>query len=124
MFVLGAADGDGAGHEPILRGRDAAIGGPKRLKPRGVSADRKSGADQRGFRMDFVPKTDQLPGGKAAAAIDSLFAFAENGADGKPIRADFWNRAWIYCEHAVSAIELEALLFGRRRRLDPTQAGA
>lgn len=83
-----------------------------------------SGADRRGFRMDFVPKTDQLPGGKAAAAIDSLFAFAENGADGKPIRADFWNRAWIYCEHAISAIELEALLFGRRRRLDPTQAGA
>ena len=83
-----------------------------------------SGADQLGFRMDFVPKTDQLPGGKAAAAIDRLFAFAENGADGKPLRADYWNRAWIYCEHAVSAIELEALLFGRRRRLDPTQPGA
>jgi hypothetical protein len=29
---------------------------------------------------------------------------------------DFWSRSWIFCDHAATALNLEALLFGLRRR--------
>jgi hypothetical protein len=35
--------------------------------------------------------------------------------------SDFWGRAWMYCDHVICALHLEALRFGRRRRLG--QAG-
>jgi hypothetical protein len=35
--------------------------------------------------------------------------------------SDFWDRAWMYCDHVICALHLEALRFGRRRRLG--QAG-
>jgi hypothetical protein len=49
------------------------------------------------------------------AAIDGLFAYREL-ADGTSPKADMWNRAWLLCDHVISAIHLEALLFGLRRR--------
>jgi len=78
-----------------------------------------SGADPLTVQIDFVPTTTA-----AAAAIDDLFDFTSTDSNGKPIRADFWNRAWLWCEQVISALCLEALLFGRRRRVTIATANA
>jgi len=83
-----------------------------------------SGGDPILNRIDFVPKTALLSDGQAATAVDNVFDISSTAADGKPIRADFWNRAWMWCEQAISALSVEALLFGLRRRLGVSAANA
>ncbi len=41
-----------------------------------------------------------------AAAIDLLFQSS----------GDWWQRSWLYCDHVLAALHVEALLFGKRRR--------
>jgi hypothetical protein len=45
-------------------------------------------------------------------AIDGLLANDGTSAEKK----NYWKRAWLYCDHVISALHLEALLFARRRR--------
>jgi len=58
------------------------------------------------YRIDLVP-----PAGGGAAAIDALFDY-----HGIP-RTDVWTRSWLWCDHVIAACNIEALLFGLRRRL-------
>lgn len=54
------------------------------------------------------------PGGRAASAVFDDFI-----PSGMPVDAsfeDFWQRSWIYCDHMIAALHLEALRFGHRRR--------
>ena len=61
----------------------------------------------------FAPLPDywqQLkPISTAAAAIDKLFT----------PDPDWWGRAWLFCDQVLSALHIEALLFGIRRRVQP-----
>ena len=50
-------------------------------------------------------------------AIDQLFA----KGTGATSKANCWNRAWLYCDHVISATHIEALLFARRRRVPAAQ---
>lgn len=44
--------------------------------------------------------------GSLAAALDRLFRPAE----------DWWQRSWLFCDHVVTALHIEGLRFGLRRR--------
>lgn len=48
------------------------------------------------------------PGNTAAVVFDRMFT----------PDPDWWGRSWLFCDHVISALHLEALLFGLRRR-DP-----
>jgi hypothetical protein len=50
-------------------------------------------------------------GNTGSSAIDKLFDHASGGV------VDLWERAWLWCDHVISACHLEALLFAFRRRL-------
>jgi hypothetical protein len=52
-------------------------------------------------------------GRKASEVFDD---FIPGGAPVDPAFEDFWQRNWIYCDHMIAALHLEALRFGRRRR--------
>ena len=51
-----------------------------------------------------------------AAVFDSIFTNPIDGATGKERWTDRWNRCWLYCDHVLSALHFEALLFAIRRR--------
>jgi hypothetical protein len=64
-------------------------------------------------QAEFVPASgadtypyDLVPGTNPAQAIDDLFTPAE----------DWWDRSWIYCDHVLAALHIEALRFGKQRR--------
>jgi hypothetical protein len=61
-----------------------------------------------GYRIDLVSATRT-----AASAIDDVFNYRDE--NGTPRKADAWNRAWLLCDHVVSLLHIEALLFGLRR---------
>src|SRR5262249_40628687 len=63
------------------------------------------------YRIDLVPAA----GSTAAQVIDGLFDYTTT-TGGAPIRADYWNRAWLFCDHVIALLCLEAFLFARRRR--------
>ena len=70
-----------------------------------------SPADSNALR--FFPQPVQAPAGQAlklSEAIDSLMY------DPASPKADYWDRAWMYCDHVIAALHIEALLFARRRR--------
>lgn len=49
------------------------------------------------------------PSATGAAAVDTLFT----------PNTDWWGRAWLFCDHVLSALHIESLLFGLRRRVQP-----
>lgn len=61
------------------------------------------GLDAGGF-----PKysNDLKPVTTAAEAVDHLFTPS----------TDWWDRSWMYCDHVLSALHIEAFRFGKRRR--------
>ncbi|MGK2902134.1 MAG: hypothetical protein ACSLE7_04535 [Mycobacterium sp.] len=59
--------------------------------------------DPGSYHYDFSPTTPD-----PATAIDQLFTAA----------TDFWQRSWIFCDHVLCAIHLEALRFGKKRRFN------
>jgi hypothetical protein len=80
---------------------------PTGLAPHWVVSEGKDS----GYRIDFMPSGAPT----AAQIIDSLFSH-QGSAGGEPEKADFWNRAWLLCDLVISAIHIESLLFGLRRR--------
>ena len=51
------------------------------------------------------------PAGRTGAqAVDDLFDLA------RPV-TDWWERTWLWCDHTICALHVEAFLFGLRRRL-------
>lgn len=58
------------------------------------------------FRIDLVPS-----GQTGSQAIDQIFAIQGNQKE------DVWERLWVWCDHAIAACHIEALLFALRRRL-------
>jgi hypothetical protein len=71
--------------------------------------------------LRFFPQPAQAPAGQAlklSEAIDSLM-----GDPASP-KTDYWDRAWMYCDHVIAALHIEALLFARRRRIGKTNADA
>jgi hypothetical protein len=68
---------------------------------------------------DWPPDADTYirnltPATSAAAAIDSLFT----------PDPDWWGRSWLFCDHVLSALHIESLLFGLRRRTQPPSDAA
>jgi hypothetical protein len=61
--------------------------------------------DPANFFVETYPY-DLLPGPNPAAALDHLFTPSDN----------WWDRSWIFCDHVLAAIHLEALRFGKLRR--------
>jgi hypothetical protein len=62
------------------------------------------------WTMDSPNYKQQLtPSSTAAAAIDTLFT----------PNPDWWGRAWLFCDQVLSALHIEALLFGLRRLVQP-----
>lgn len=51
-----------------------------------------------------------------AESLDELFTVSAGGVDKK---TNWWDRAWLNCDHAISALQLAALLFAWRRRVAP-----
>jgi hypothetical protein len=73
--------------------------------PRALHDDWKaSPANQ--YNIDLQP----VGGRTGAQAIDALFDTT------RPV-TDRWERAWIWCDHTIAALHVEALLFALRRRL-------
>jgi len=61
-----------------------------------------------GYSWDFVAGSDQ-----PSAALDKLIPSTS------PVDSsfgDFWNRNWVFCDHMLCVIHLDALRFGLRRR--------
>jgi hypothetical protein len=56
----------------------------------------------RGHRIELVPSA----GKKGSAVIDTMFTPSP----------DWWDRTWLRCDHVASALHIEALLLGLRRR--------
>lgn len=54
------------------------------------------------YRVQLVPES----GRTAAQVIDDLFT----------PNNDWWQRSWLFCDHVIAALNIEALLFGKRRR--------
>lgn len=55
-------------------------------------------------------------GGKPfSEVLDEVFRLRDS--NGNDVKLDLWSRTWMYCDHVVAALHIEALLFGRRRRL-------
>lgn len=50
----------------------------------------------------------------AGEVFDQMFAHRDS--NGQDTRLDFWRRNWAFCDHVVSALHVEALIFGLRRR--------
>lgn len=63
------------------------------------------------FRIDLVPS-----GQTGAQAIDQVFAIQGNQKE------DVWERMWLWCDHAIAACHIEALLFALRRRFADGEA--
>jgi hypothetical protein len=62
------------------------------------------------YRIDLLSTpTDPV------AVIDELFDY-RGTLGSEPKKADIWNRAWLLCDQVISALQIEALLFGLRRR--------
>ena len=78
-----------------------------------------TGIVPKSYRIDLVPAAGATP----ASIIDGVFDYTSTDASGAPTRADFWNRAWLFCDHVIALINLEALLFGRRRRPNANAEG-
>ena len=67
-------------------------------------------AEAGNWSLDSPNYWQQLkPTSTGAAAIDALF---------KP-DPDWWGRAWLFCDQVLSSLNIEALLFGLRRRVQP-----
>lgn len=49
----------------------------------------------------------------AAEVLDRLYAHRDGDADS---RLDWWQRNWMFCDHVMASIHVEALVFGLRRR--------
>lgn len=62
-----------------------------------------SEGDPNSYHYDFLPTTPD-----PAAAIDDLFTRS----------TDRWKRSWIFCDHVISAVHLESLRFGKKRRFN------
>ena len=77
------------------------------------------------YRIDLLPDKAPSPVSPKTGAevIDAVFEY-QSMLGGRSIRADFWGRAWMYCDHVCAALLVEALLFGRRRRKGLTAADA
>jgi hypothetical protein len=69
-------------------------------------------------------RIDLSSAGTASSVIDKTFDYSGTAANGSPLRADFWNRAWLFCDHVVALLQIEALLFARRRRIGKAAADA
>jgi hypothetical protein len=55
--------------------------------------------------------------GSGSAALDRLFDHGRPGTTaGTAAVTDMWERSWLWCDHVIAAIHLDALLFGLRRR--------
>jgi hypothetical protein len=54
------------------------------------------------------------PSTTGAAAIDNLFT----------PNSDWWERAWLFCDQVLSALQIDALLFALRRRAQPPSDAA
>lgn len=57
------------------------------------------------FRIHVTPRA----GSTGAAAVDALFDHT------RPV-TDMWERSWLWCDHVICALHIDALLFGLRRR--------
>lgn len=57
------------------------------------------------YFRDLTPDASNTP----AVVFDRMFT----------VDPDWWGRSWLFCDHVISALHLEALLFGLRRR-NPT----
>jgi hypothetical protein len=68
-------------------------------------------ADGSFYRIDLGPAPLD-----PVSVIDKMFDYRSTLQDGTPQKADIWNRSWLLCDQVMSALHLEALLFGLRRR--------
>jgi hypothetical protein len=55
-------------------------------------------------------------GGPTVSLVEAIDAMFANGAGAMADKENYWNRAWMYCDHVIAALQIEALLFARRRR--------
>lgn len=68
-------------------------------------------------------RIDLRTSGSGVSALD--LAFDIDGQDnGLPVRADYWNRAWLACDQVIPLLFLEGLVFARRRRIGLVAADA
>jgi hypothetical protein len=87
----------------------AGVRFPPRLKPApGADFSQLPGVatpDDRGnFRLRMTPPA----GTPASAVVDLLFPSTD--------LTDSWDRSWIFCDHAIAALHIEALRFAKERR--------
>jgi hypothetical protein len=66
------------------------------------------------YTLCFYPPTPVRSGQTLAESIDALIRLRDTaGAD---VRLNLWDRAWLMCDHVISVLQIDALLFGWRRR--------
>jgi hypothetical protein len=82
--------------------------------PTGVLADNLPVWRNGGYNVIYAKATGGS-GRPFSVLLDELFALRNSA--GNDVKLDVWSRAWMNCDHVVAALHIEALLFGRRRRL-------
>jgi hypothetical protein len=59
------------------------------------------------YFRDLKPDPDNAPGNNASVVFDRMFTHPQ---------PNWWDRNWLFCDHVISSLHLQALLFGLRRR--------
>jgi len=88
----------------VLHGTAPATAGDEWRVPAALHDDYTAQPDDP-FRIHVTPRV----GSTGAAAIDALFDHT------RPV-TDMWERSWLWCDHVICALHIDALLFGLRRR--------
>ncbi|HEU0029476.1 MAG TPA: hypothetical protein VFQ53_02500 [Kofleriaceae bacterium] len=82
------------------------------MPPRGLRLPARIAGDFKVSSLDPYFLTMRNSTRRASAIVDDMFHVGLSDTD----REDFWERSWLMCDHAVSALLLDGLRFGLRRR--------